>query len=122
MLRLPPGGDSGKNLPIDWFDPKYFNALPVSIRAQYNPKNIAMPAKDDCNNLSWAELKAAVLDREKFIKTHGRKVKGLFNYPTEEEIKNAQMESGDESDESDEDRYWPEEEAENEDQDMHADI
>jgi len=37
-------------------------------------------------------------------------VKALFNYPTEEEIKNAEKESSDESD--DEAGYWPEDEDE----------
>ncbi|KAG6834155.1 hypothetical protein H0H93_011515 [Arthromyces matolae] len=74
--------------PLDWFDPNYFNSLPLQIRAQFVNSPIALPCAEDINN---EELHKSVgdyrtMDYETFMQNFGNRVLEMYNVPTAEEI------------------------------------
>jgi hypothetical protein len=68
-----------KNVPIDWFDPTYFNSLPVIIRAQYRGAVVALP--ELWESIAWRQL-----DDDEFMERHGNRILAQYQIPTEEEI------------------------------------
>ncbi|KAJ6573744.1 hypothetical protein DFH09DRAFT_1078722 [Mycena vulgaris] len=82
-------------VPLDWFEPNYFNALPAALRATYKNTEIALPLPEDLHNAEAKTMKKNV-----FMKKYGYKVKAQYNLPSEEL---RQMENeGDSSSEDDE--------------------
>lgn len=68
------------NVPVDWFDPDYFNSLPFSFRARYRHAGVALPLP-----VHWAEDHASLND-EDFMEKYGNKVLELYKLPTDEEV------------------------------------
>ncbi|KAF4575294.1 hypothetical protein AB1N83_012510 [Pleurotus pulmonarius] len=75
-LRVP------ENCPLDWFDPTFFNKLPIRFRGKYRKSTIALPLKDDYDGMKdWERMPDDV-----FMKTYGDKVRAQYNLPTDEEL------------------------------------
>ncbi|KAJ7265145.1 hypothetical protein C8J57DRAFT_1025431, partial [Mycena rebaudengoi] len=75
--RLPPPG-----VPLDWFDPVYFNALPANLRAKYARKVcIALPLERHLDQKDWKNM-----SEKRFMKKYGNDVLALYNLPTAEEL------------------------------------
>ncbi|KAJ7831128.1 hypothetical protein B0H14DRAFT_3464277 [Mycena olivaceomarginata] len=77
--RFPP------NATVDWFDPEYFNKLPVSIRALYRDAGVALPLPARAQE-NWQKL-----SEDDFMAEYGDEVLGLYSFPTDSD-----MERGDE--------------------------
>jgi hypothetical protein len=86
-----------KQVPIDWFDPIYWNIhLTVRERAHYvwDGAYIALPNAELC--ASWMECaKWKNLSTKEFMEKYGNAVLAEYNLPTEEEIE--QLEEWDEN-------------------------
>ncbi|KAF9455477.1 hypothetical protein BDZ94DRAFT_1366458 [Collybia nuda] len=89
-------------VPIDWFDPTYWNTyLTVRERANYIQDGIyvALPMEEFCDSwgacVAWKNLPA-----KEFMATYGDNVLKQYNIPTKEEME--QLEEWDNKDESDE--------------------
>ncbi|KAF8169901.1 hypothetical protein K438DRAFT_1983031 [Mycena galopus ATCC 62051] len=65
---------------LDWFDPEYFNILPVSMRALYRDSGIAIPLPDDWKT-NWKTL-----SYEDFMDQFGDKVLCMYNLPTDSDL------------------------------------
>ncbi|KAJ7882390.1 hypothetical protein B0H14DRAFT_3433500 [Mycena olivaceomarginata] len=70
---------------VDWFDPEYFNKLPVSIRALYRDAGVALPLPARAQE-NWQKL-----SEDDFMAEYGDEVLGLYSFPTDSD-----MERGDE--------------------------
>ncbi|KAJ6591802.1 hypothetical protein DFH09DRAFT_907103 [Mycena vulgaris] len=104
--RLP-----GPGVPLDWFDPEYFNAMPAAMRHTYENKGaIALPLEQHLTKNDWKNM-----DEATFMKKYGNDVLALYELPIAEEM--AQMkenlQSDDENDE-DEDTFDDEDPADDE--------
>jgi hypothetical protein len=90
-----------KSVPIDWFDPTYWNTtLTVRERADYLKKGvrIALPLPEYCN--TWeACAKWKNLPEKEFMLTYGNAVLEQYDIPTAEEL--AQLDSYNEESEED---------------------
>lgn len=93
--RLPCPG-----VPLDWFDPEYFNAMPAAMRNAYAKKGaIALPLEQHLTKKDWKNM-----DEATFMKKYGNDVLALYDLPTAEEM--AQMKKNLQSDdEDDEDTF-----------------
>jgi hypothetical protein len=72
--RFPP------NATIDWFEPAYFNNLPISLRHKYCHNGIAFPLR-----AHWAENWQGLTDEE-FMEKYGNAVLALYNIPTDADV------------------------------------
>lgn len=86
-----------KSVPIDWFDPVYWNTvLTVRERLDYikDGIRIALPLEEHCQTweqcIGWKNL-----PEDDFMETYGNAVLGEYNMPTVEEIE--QLERWEES-------------------------
>ncbi|KAJ7086898.1 hypothetical protein B0H15DRAFT_950406 [Mycena belliarum] len=73
------------NVPIDYFDPAFFNALPARLRAQYRKNAVALPAMRHWLN-GKVPNKFKTMDGTHFMAVYGNEVLAQYNIPTEEEI------------------------------------
>ncbi|KAJ7767012.1 hypothetical protein DFH07DRAFT_769685 [Mycena maculata] len=85
-------------VPLDWFEPNYFNALPAALRANYTDAGIALPLAED---ISLDNNDYKTLKKTPFMKRYGNKVKERYHLPSEEEL--AQMDKSGDGTSSDED-------------------
>lgn len=92
-----------KKVPIDWFDPIYWNSLTVHERAEYSQGGtpvVALPLEQFCETWElcnqWKNL-----PREVFMEKYGNAVLSQYNLPTPEEL--AQLEEWDEEEEVEDD-------------------
>lgn len=93
-----------KQVPIDWFEPTYWNTyLTVRERASYIQDGIvvALPLPEFCGTwelcASWKNL-----PKKEFMVTYGNAVLKKYNLPTEEELEQLENYSDEEEDEEDE--------------------
>lgn len=90
-----------KDVPIDWFDPIYWNNLTIRERAQYMKEDtyIALPPAELCT--TWAECdKWKNMPQKEFMAKYGDEVLAEYNLPTPAELE--RLKKGDEEDEEDE--------------------
>ncbi|KAJ7085457.1 hypothetical protein B0H15DRAFT_738188, partial [Mycena belliarum] len=78
------------DVPVDWFDPEYFNKLPKSLRAKYRNKGIGLPFPDH-----WAADDWKRLSDTDFMEKYGKHVLALYRIPTEEEMENVAEDDAD---------------------------
>ncbi|KAJ3979403.1 hypothetical protein F5890DRAFT_1421395, partial [Lentinula detonsa] len=90
------------NVPIDFFDPDYFNNFfSVKERAHYAENGVALPSEEHCESTSidiWKNMSEA-----KFMETYGNEVLAQYKVPTKEEIEQLdeyEDEDGEESSET----------------------
>ncbi|KAJ6603445.1 hypothetical protein DFH09DRAFT_1301250 [Mycena vulgaris] len=104
--RLPRPG-----VPLDWFDPEYFNAMPAAMRHTYAKKGaIALPLEQHLTKKDWKNM-----DETTFMKKYGNDVLALYELPTAKEM--AQMKKNlqsDDEDDEDEDAFDDEDPADDE--------
>ncbi|KAJ6478677.1 hypothetical protein DFH09DRAFT_951544 [Mycena vulgaris] len=82
-------------VPLDWFDPEYFNAMPATVRQQYAEKGvIALPLVEHLGQKDWKNMTGPI-----FMKKYGNDVLKLYNLPTAEEITQMAMNNLDSDDE-----------------------
>jgi hypothetical protein len=90
-----------KNVPIDWFDPVYWNTyLTVRERADYiaDGIEIALPLPEYCE--TWEQCaRWKNLPKKEFMATFGAAVLAQYDIPTEEELERVQRYADDELDE-----------------------
>jgi hypothetical protein len=92
LLALP---HSAGQLPLDWFDPDFFNRLTVEMRATYgdNPL-IALPPRDEWVFTNpphqWKEM-----EDDQFMDAYGNEILKEYHMPTEVELENLVMEDED---------------------------
>ncbi|KAJ3796507.1 hypothetical protein GGU11DRAFT_133361 [Lentinula aff. detonsa] len=91
-----------KDVPIDFFDPDYFNNFfSVKERAHYAENGVALPSEEHCESTSidiWKNLSEA-----EFMETYGNAVLAQYKVPTKEEIEQLdeyEDEDGEESSET----------------------
>jgi hypothetical protein len=70
-----------QNVPIDWFDPEYFNNLPLVIRARYMDASVAIPELWNDPSQSWRHL-----NDDDFMEQYGNKILEQYSIPTEAEF------------------------------------
>ena len=96
-----------KQVPIDWFEPIYWNThLTVREHANYikGSAYIALPDPELC--ASWAECaKWKNLSEKEFMDKYGNTVLAQYNLPTEEEME--QLEQWEEEEEVEQDLEAP---------------
>ncbi|KAJ3831370.1 hypothetical protein F5878DRAFT_729669 [Lentinula raphanica] len=88
------------DVPIDYFEPVYFNTLlSARDRARYAKNGVAMPIAEKAEDVSmWKNL-----DEDEFMDRYGKAVLKLYLIPTEEELEQLdEYENTDDSDTSDE--------------------
>ncbi|KAJ7080889.1 hypothetical protein B0H15DRAFT_953237 [Mycena belliarum] len=103
------------NVPIDYFDPAFFNALPARLRAKYRKNAVALPAMRHWSNGKVPD-RFKTMDGTHFMEVYGNEILVQYNIPTEEEIEQMQAngedpdgrdddeeEDGDDDDDDDED-------------------
>jgi hypothetical protein len=96
-----------KQVPIDWFDPTYWNEfLTVRERANYikNGTSVALPHKDFCT--TWTDCeKWKNMSRKEFMTEYGDAVLAEYKLPTQEELEQLEQwdEDEDEGDSGDDD-------------------
>ncbi|KAJ7105552.1 hypothetical protein C8R44DRAFT_806431 [Mycena epipterygia] len=103
--RLPVPG-----VPLDWFDPEYFNAMPAAMRHTYAKKGaIALPLEEHLMKKDWKNM-----DEATFMKKYGNDVLALYDLPTAEEMAqvNKNLQSDDEDDALDDDEEGSEDDME----------
>ncbi|KAJ7123994.1 hypothetical protein C8R43DRAFT_1147738 [Mycena crocata] len=76
--RFPP------NATVDWFEPAYFNNLPLSIRGLYRNDGVALPLPSH-----WDEDWRSLSD-EAFMEQYGNEVLELYNLPTDSDMEDAE--------------------------------
>jgi hypothetical protein len=74
------GGRFPRDTPLDWFDPTYFNQLPVSIHGQYRNAGIALPLPA-CWDEDWQQL-----DFPDFMAEYGNEVEDLYDLPMDSDM------------------------------------
>ena len=73
------------DVPIDYFEPEFFNSLSVLERASYMDNGVALPCADLCKK--WEDIeKWRALKAEEFMAQYGQKKLELYNLPTPEEV------------------------------------
>ncbi|KAJ3926076.1 MAG: hypothetical protein NXY57DRAFT_966944 [Lentinula lateritia] len=86
-----------KDVPIDFFDPEYFNNfLSVKERAHYAHNGVALPLEEHCINTRidlWKNL-----PEDKFMQVYGNAVLAQYKIPTQEELDQLDEYELDESD------------------------
>lgn len=89
-----------KQVPIDWFDPTYWNTcLTVRERADYIEGGvcIALPMPEFCG--TWEQCAVwKNLPEKEFMATYGDTVLKQYNLPTEEELKQLEEYENEEDD------------------------
>lgn len=95
-----------KNVPIDWFEPSYWNLeLTLREKADYisDGVHIALPIEQLCEK--WEDIvKWKALSHGDFMEQFGNSVLTLYQIPTQEEIKQLQeIEEEEEEEEVEED-------------------
>ncbi|KAJ6603773.1 hypothetical protein B0H10DRAFT_2229729 [Mycena sp. CBHHK59/15] len=83
------------DVPVDWFDPAYFNALPASFRVNYCGNGVALPLAMHLDKTDWKTM-----PRREFMNKYGNDVLDLYSIPTDEEM--ARMEENETRNLSDE--------------------
>lgn len=76
-----------KNVPIDWFDPEYWNTLTVKERMDYisDGVRIALPLEEYCK--TWAQCDAwKNLPEKEFMHRYGKFVLEKYKLPTKAEM------------------------------------
>ncbi|KAJ7608163.1 hypothetical protein FB45DRAFT_1129986 [Roridomyces roridus] len=79
LSRILPEG-----IPIDYFDPEFFNKLDPRERAKYAKTGVAFPLPQYCTNehhSDWAKM-----GKKDFMVKYGNDVLKLYNLPTAEEL------------------------------------
>ncbi|KAJ7440105.1 hypothetical protein B0H11DRAFT_2253266 [Mycena galericulata] len=95
-LRLP------KNVPIDYFSPKFFNGMSVRQRATYMNNGIALPLLEHCG--TWEDIKKwKGLDDATFMRDYGKDKRALYEIPTEAELARLEEDDEEEDEEDEED-------------------
>ena len=90
-----------KKVPIDWFDPVYWNNLSIRERAQYvkNGTYVALPTAELC--ASWDECeKWKSMQEKEFMAKYGDEVQAEYKLPTPYELE--RLEQQDDKDDEDE--------------------
>jgi hypothetical protein len=77
-----------RNVPLDWFNPEYFNSLPVEIRVLYRKAPIALPLPADIEDDNPANADWKTMPEADFMTKYGDKVRRLYMLPTKEELRN----------------------------------
>lgn len=94
-----------KQIPIDWFDPTYWNnCLTVRERANYIEGGtcVALPMPEFCG--TWEQCAVwKNLPEKEFMATYGDAVLKQYNLPTEEELEQLKRYEDDNDEEDDED-------------------
>ncbi|KAF9063628.1 hypothetical protein BDP27DRAFT_1426711 [Rhodocollybia butyracea] len=73
------------DVPIDYFEPEYFNQMSVRERATYMQNGIALPKPEFCN--TSAEISAwKNLPEDEFMDKYGNAKLALYNIPTRAEL------------------------------------
>ncbi|KAF9043558.1 hypothetical protein BDZ89DRAFT_1008945 [Hymenopellis radicata] len=98
-----------QNVPLDWFEPDFYNnSLTVRERAQYMDNGVVLPKREWCQTLEnirmWKNL-----DDKAFELQFGNDKLALYNLPTEEELQQL-------------DEYEAEEREQEEDEGMEEDL
>lgn len=68
-------------VPIDWFDPAYFNDLPAKTRFDYSKNGVALPLPQHHQNKDWKTM-----DKNTFMQKYGNDVLQLYDIPTSDEM------------------------------------
>jgi hypothetical protein len=90
-----------KKVPIDWFDPIYWNNLSIHEHAQYikNGTYVALPSVELCT--TWDECeKWKNMPEKEFMAKYGDAVQAEYKVPMADELE--QLEQQDEEDEVEE--------------------
>ena len=90
-----------KKVPIDWFDPIYWNNLSIRERVQYvkNGTYVALPPAELCG--SWHECeKWKSMPEKEFMAKYGDEVQARYKLPMPDELE--RLEQQDDEDDEDE--------------------
>jgi hypothetical protein len=93
-----------KIIPIDWFEPEYWNKLTVGERAEYMARGIkvALPLAEHCQ--TWDQCREwKRLGKAEFMQKYGNAVLAQYEMPTEEDIEQYQLLQKDDTDSDEED-------------------
>lgn len=92
-----------KRVPIDWFDPDYWNdSMTVREKARIIKNGVTVALPDDHHITTWAAFSSwKSLPEAQFMVQFGNAVKAKYKMPTEEEMKLLDL-SDEESDTSEE--------------------
>lgn len=71
-----------KHVPLNYFDPDYFNSLPVNLRSRYRKSGIALPL-----SRHWDKTDFQTMPDDEFMEKYGHEVKALYVLPTKEQLK-----------------------------------
>lgn len=74
-FHLPP------RAPLDYFDPAYYNDLPVQTRFDYSKNGVALPLVQYHDNKDWKTM-----DKATFMEKYDNDVLKLYDIPTKEEM------------------------------------
>lgn len=77
------------DVPIDYFDPPFYNSLSVPERTRYIHTGVAFPLAKYVKapeHAGWKKMNA-----EKFMEKYGKEVLAQYNIPSEEEIAEYEM-------------------------------
>ncbi|KAJ7092106.1 hypothetical protein C8R43DRAFT_1141951 [Mycena crocata] len=66
---------------MDWFNPEYFNELPVATRFEYRKYGVALPLLQFHGNKDWKTM-----DDVTFMTAYGNNVLAQYDIPTQEEM------------------------------------
>lgn len=75
-----------KGVPIDYFEPSFFNQMSVRERAIYMNNGVALPVPNICADLTRT-LEWKNLPYDEFMKKFGEDTLKLYNLPTDAELK-----------------------------------
>jgi hypothetical protein len=92
-------------VPIDWFQPEYWNALTVGERADFMTGGIkvALPLAEHCD--TWEKCREwKNLPEEQFMEKYGNVVLAQYEMPTDEEIEQFKRWMATKDDETDEEQ------------------
>ncbi|KAJ7243314.1 hypothetical protein C8J57DRAFT_1083818 [Mycena rebaudengoi] len=107
--RLPTPG-----VPLDWFDPAYFNALPADLRYEYGRKGaIALPLERFLDMEDWKNM-----EEKKFMKKYGNDVLKLYDLPTAAEMEQIRRNMEDSSDEGNDEDEQDDDEQDDDEQEV----
>ncbi|KAJ7208461.1 hypothetical protein C8J57DRAFT_1610264 [Mycena rebaudengoi] len=99
-------------VPLDWFDPAYFNALPADLRYEYGRKGaIALPLERFLDMEDWKNM-----EEKKFMKKYGNDVLKLYDLPTAAEMEQIRRNMEDSSDEGNDEDEQDDDEQEDDQQ------
>ncbi|KAJ3755184.1 hypothetical protein EV360DRAFT_73064 [Lentinula raphanica] len=89
------------SVPLDWFDPVEFNKLPMHIRAKYRDSPVVLPLEEKMQGPRQDDWKT--MGPKTFMKKYGKEVRDQYEFPTEEEMEAAGIntDADDESEETD---------------------